>query len=378
MSTPSEIYKNAIDLNRFSNRVSRRVASAYIDAALAALERIGTLSAVENAAQVDRLNAIVNDLKGSLDRWAESATSLSVDELQGLVDVERNFAIRILDGELPSDVDLQVRNVEISPQFAQAVATIDPTVTGVVRLSDDLGATVLGIPKTFKLDVGDGTSITLPNGATLQQSYERLAQKQVEIFSREVRNGLLIGDSTDKIIRVLREPMERIPQAQIKTLVRTSVNQIANAAEQAVYGENSEISKKYKYRATLDSRTSAICRALDGREFKYDQGPVPPQHFNCRSTTEPVIDYKGLGIPPPSTANRRSSSGVVPADQDYGEWLYNQSAKEKATVLGPKKVKYFDYLARKYGADIAIRKFVREDGQEVTLKQLAARYPKVK
>ena len=213
MSTPSEIYKNAIDLNRFSNRVSRRVASAYIDAALAALERIGTLSAVENAAQVDRLNAIVNDLKGSLDRWAESATSLSVDELQGLVDVERNFAIRILDGELPSDVDLQVRNVEISPQFAQAVATIDPTVTGVVRLSDDLGATVLGISKTFKLDVGDGTSITLPNGATLQQSYERLAQKQVEIFSREVRNGLLIGDSTDKIIRVLREPMERIPQA---------------------------------------------------------------------------------------------------------------------------------------------------------------------
>jgi SPP1 gp7 family putative phage head morphogenesis protein len=48
--------------------------------------------------------------------------------------------------------------------------------------------------------------------------------------------------------------------------------------------------KKYRYVATLDSRTSSICAALDGREFEYGKGPMPPQHFNCRSTTVP-IDY---------------------------------------------------------------------------------------
>ena len=375
MTTPAELYRNAVDLNRFSNSVARRVTRTYNDLIIDAIERLAGTGADPTPTQAARLRAILAQLKGSLDGWAGTATALSVEELQGLVELQARFVTRVLDGELPDDLLLQVRSVQISPQFAEAVATIDPTTYNVVTLSDDLGAAVTGTPRPFRLNIGDGTTITLPNGATLAASYRRLAGKQAEVFTKEVRNGLLLGESTDKIARRLRRQLIAVPNNQIKAMVRTSVNQVANAASQAVYTQNQDISSKYRYIATLDSRTSAICRALDGQEFEYGKGPTPPQHFNCRSTTVPLIDYDRLGIPPPKPGKRRSRDGLVPANQSYGQWLHNQSKETKADVLGPEKVPYFNRLARKYGPTNAIRRFVSEDGTELTLEQLRRRYP---
>jgi len=204
---------------------------------------------------------------------------------------------------------------------------------------------------------------------------------------------LLTGESTDKLARRLKGRLRfgqpgsarQIAQAggevttvanhQVMALVRTSINQVANAASQQTYEANQSVTSRYRYVATLDGRTSPICRALDGQEFDYGKGPVPPQHFNCRSTTVPLIDYEGLGIAPPKPGKRRSRDGLVPANQTYGQWLHNQSKETKADVLGPEKVPYFNRLARKYGPTDAIRKFVSEDGSELTLEQLRRRYP---
>ena len=378
MTTPAELYKNAIDLNRFSNSVARRVARTYNDLIVDAIERLAASGVDPTPTQAARLGAILAQLKTSLEGWAESSTALAVGELQGLVELQAEFVTDILNGELPDDLLLQVKSVQISPQFAQAVATIDPTTYNIVTLSDDLGAVVTGTPRPFELEIGDGTTITLPNGATLQKSFRRLAGQQAEVFTKEVRNGLILGEGSDKIARRLRRQLIAVPNNQIRTMVRTSVNQVANAASQAVYSQNQEITKRYRYIATLDSRTSAICRALDGRTFKYNEGPTPPQHFNCRSTTVPIVDYKGLGIPPPKPGKRRSSGGLVPANQTYGQWLFDQSKEVKADVLGASKVPYFNMLSRKHGPSVAIRKFVSADGTEVTLQELQTRYPKVK
>lgn len=375
MTTPAELYRNAVDLNRFSNSVARRIVRTYNDLIVDAMERLAALDANPTPTQSARLRAILAQLKGSLDGWSGTATALSVRELQGLVELQTKFVTKVLEGELPDDLILQARSVQISPEFAQAVATIDPAAYNVVTLSDDLGAAVTGTPRPFRLDVGGGATITLPNGAGLATSFNRLAAKQSEVFAKEVRNGLLLGESSDKIARRLRRQLIAVPNNQIKAMVRTSVNQVANAASQAVYTQNRDITSKYRYIATLDTRTSAICRALDNQEFVYGEGPTPPQHFNCRSTTVPLIDYKRLGIAPPKPGKRRSSGGLVPANQSYGQWLHNQSAEVKADVLGPEKVRYFNRLARKYGPTKAIRRFVSEDGTELTLEQLQRRYP---
>jgi uncharacterized protein with gpF-like domain len=157
------------------------------------------------------------------------------------------------------------------------------------------------------------------------------------------------------------------------TLVRTSINQVANAAAMQTYEANPDITSRYRYVATLDSRTSAICRALDGKEFPYGRGPKPPQHFGCRSTIVAVIDDSLLG--PSKVAKRASKDGPVPADTTYGKWLYDRPA-EQQKVLG-NKAPYFRRLAEKHGPEAAIAKLVREDGSEVSLAQLRARYGKL-
>ena len=392
MTTPAALYRNAVDLNRFSNSVAKRIAVTYNDLILEAVDRLRGIDELSAPAKAARLRVILAQLKESLEGWAGASTALAVEELQGLAVLQSEFVEEQLRKALPLELRDQIRSIQISPQFAQSVATVDPTAINVVSLSDDLQAAVTGAPATFQLTAAQGTTITLPNGKVLEKSFRGLAESQADLFAKTVRNGLLTGESTDKLARRLKGRLRfgqpgsarQIAQAggevtavanhQVMALVRTSLNQVANASSQQTYEANQSVTSRYRYVATLDSRTSPICRALDGQEFDYGKGPVPPQHFNCRSTTVPLIDYEGLGITPPKPGKRRSKDGLVPANQSYGQWLNNQSKETKAEVLGPEKVPYFNRLAKKYGATDAIRKFVREDGSELTLEQLRRRY----
>jgi len=392
MTTPAALYRNAVDLNRFSNSVAKRIAVTYNDLILEAVDQLRGIDELSAPAKAARLRVILAQLKESLEGWAGASTALAVEELQGLAVLQSEFVEEQLRKALPLELRDQIRSIQISPQFAQSVATVDPTAINVVSLSDDLQAAVTGAPTTFQLTAAQGTTITLPNGKVLEKSFRGLAESQADLFAKTVRNGLLTGESTDKLARRLKGRLRfgqpgsarQIAQAggevtavanhQVMALVRTSLNQVANASSQQTYEANQSVTSRYRYVATLDSRTSPICRALDGQEFDYGKGPVPPQHFNCRSTTVPLIDYEGLGITPPKPGKRRSKDGLVPANQSYGQWLNNQSKETKAEVLGPEKVPYFNRLAKKYGATDAIRKFVREDGSELTLEQLRRRY----
>lgn len=394
MSTPAAIYRNAVDLNRFSNGVAKRIAITYNDLIVDAVNQLQTLDEFSAPARAARLRDILAQLKQSLDGWAEASTALAVEELQGLSLLQSEFVEDQLRKALPLEMRDQIRSIQISPQFAQSVATVDPTAINVVALSDDLQAAVTGAPATFQLTATQGTMVTLPNGKVLAKAFRGLAESQADLFAMTVRNGLLAGESTDEMARRLKGRLQfgdygplsvrQLAQAggqvtsvanhQVMALVRTSVNQVANASSQQVYEANQSVTKRYRYIATLDGRTSPICRALDGQEFDYGKGPIPPQHFNCRSTTVPLIDYEGLGIPPPKPGKRRSKDGLVPENQTYGQWLHNQSKETKADILGPEKVPYFDQLAKKYGPSDAIRKFVSRDGSEKTLDDLRRIY----
>ena len=391
MSTPETLYRNAIDLNRYSNSVARRVINAYNDIIIDAVNQLRTIDDLAAPIKAARLRGILAQLKESLAGWAGDATELMVPELQGLAELQSEFVTEELRKALPVGSRDAVRTVEISPQFAQSVVTTDPTQLNVVALSDDLFAAVQGAPQTFSLTAAKGATITLPNGEVITKAFRGIAVDQAERFSQVVRNGLLTGETTPSIAKRLIGNLQfgeeaktvrqlvaaggqatAVADNQVITLVRTSINQVANTASQQVYEANQDITKKYRYVATLDTRTSAICRALDGQQFEYGKGPMPPQHFNCRSTTVPIIDPDIL--PPSTTATRASKDGQVPINQSYGEWLAKQPRSVQADALGPGKVAYFNKLADKYGPRNAIAKLVRDDGAEVTLEQLRKRY----
>jgi SPP1 gp7 family putative phage head morphogenesis protein len=391
MSTPAALYRNAIDLNRYSNSVARRVINAYNDIIIDAADQLRTIDDLAAPVKAARLRSILAQLKDSLATWAGDATELTATELQGLAELQSEFVTDQLRKVLPAGSRDAVRTVEISPQFAQSVVTTDPTQINVVALSDDLFAAVQGAPATFSLTAAKGATITLPNGEVLTKAFRGIAVDQAERFSQVVRNGLLTGETTPSIAKRLIGNLQfgeeaktvrqlvaaggqatAVADNQVMALVRTSINQVANSASQQVYEANQDITKKYRYVATLDSRTSSICAALDGREFPYGKGPTPPQHFNCRSTTVPIIDPDIL--PPSTTAKRASADGPVPINTSYGQWLKDQPLKTQQDVLGPGKVPYFNRLVDKYGARDAMAKLVRDDGAELTLDQLRKRY----
>lgn len=393
MSTPEALYRNAIDLNRFSNSVARRIINAYNDIIIDAVNQLRTIDELAAPVKAARLRAILAQLKDSLGTWAGDATEITATELQGIAQLQSEFVAEQLRRALPAGARDAVRTVEISPQFAQSVVTTDPTQLNVVALSDDLFAAVQGAPATFNLTAAQGATITLPNGEVVTKAFRGIAVDQAERFSQVVRQGLLTGEPTPAIAKRLIGSLQfgeeaktvkqliaaggqatAVADNQVIALVRTSINQVANTASQQVYEANQDITPRYRYVATLDTRTSAICRALDGREFEYGKGPTPPQHFNCRSTTVPVIDYKALGFTPPPAGTRASADGQVPVNESYGQWLAKQPLPVKAKALGANKVAYFDKLSAKYGPKDAIAKLVRDDGSELTLDQLRARY----
>jgi len=376
MSQLKELYRNAIDLNRYSNGVARRLVRSYNDVVLDVVDQLRGVDELASPVKAARLRAILAQLNESLNTWSAASIAEMTEELQGLAVLQTEFAAGQLEKALPAGAAATVRTVEISPALAEAIVTSQPTVAGVVNLSDSFER-IARNPINFQLTVGQ--EISLPNGEVLREAFQNMSARQSEIFSLSVRNGLLEGQSIENIVRRAKGRLNReqrgsidtiiaaggqatsIPNNQIRAIVRTSVNQVSVAADRIVAAENPDVTEKYRYTATLDTKTSAICRALDGKVFVHGKGPYPPQHFNCRS--------RYVNIP---TGLEKEFENIR---DDYGEWLNEQDDSVKKDVLGPGRLALWDGLVKKYGASDAIRKFVGKDGSELNLDQLKRRYP---
>ena len=392
MAVPEAFYREAIDLNRYSNKVQFQIASQFNEVILDVLRKIRDLEG-NSPTTTARLRSILAQMVDSLKGWENESAAYMIDELQNLAEFQVGFVQDQLQRVLPKG-EFQVNTVAVSPDFAKSIVTKDPTAM-TIRLRDKDG---VFRSAQFALTAKRGSEISLPNGKNVKKSFRGIAEDSASRLSKAIRLGVLEGESLPKIVRRLKGPNLRFnakPQnsialnsalknsegmllsnKQISTVVRTTVNQVQNAASQAVYSANKDVTGRYQYVATLDARTSSICQRLDGQLFRYDQGPVPPQHFNCRSTTVPVIDDDDLRRRFPDT--RPSATGRVPQDTNYATWLKdNPDLQDK--VLGKKK-RYFNYLMspkrgkKQLNASNALKKIIREDGTELTLKELADKY----
>lgn len=100
--------------------------------------------------------------------------------------------------------------------------------------------------------------------------------------------------------------------------------------------------ERYQLVATLDSRTSSICRRMDGKIFDRKDAKagitMPPFHCYCRTTTVPYIE--GITDNDNTRAARDPKTGKttqVSGDLTYGKW-YNKYVKLTDTdgVIGMK------------------------------------------
>lgn len=206
----------------------------------------------------------------------------------------------------------------------------------------------------------------------------------------EIRQGLLFNETPVQISRRIygtgnlggSDGVREITRRGATTLANTTTAAIYAGALAALYAANRSIIKKEIYVATLDSRTTPICRSLDGTIYDGDEGEHPPIHMNCRSVRVPAINGKAIGSRPSNAATERNLRGLrgparrraveklvgqVPAETTYQQWLGRQTVAFQNEVLGPTR----GVLFRKGG--ITLDRFVDSSGSQYTLRELFER-----
>lgn len=160
-----------------------------------------------------------------------------------------------------------------------------------------------------------------------------LAQKLEEIIT----SGLMSGKSSRRMALELQDQTD-YGKFAAERLIRTETTYIANMAELESYKEAGI--EKVIFIATLDLRTSKICRSMDGKVIKVDKlisgGNLPPLHPYCRSTTRAY--FKNM-----ERLQRRArdpetgKTYIVQGDMTYQDWhdkfVVDKYGKDKADIL---------------------------------------------
>lgn len=139
----------------------------------------------------------------------------------------------------------------------------------------------------------------LKQQAWLGENYSTRVWDNVEKLAKDLEYdlphlfvmGLPQQDLADRLTR-----LHNVGYSQAMRLIVTEGRKINTDADSLLYDQLGV--KQYRYLATMDSRTSTICRSLNGEKFAQKDMEVgvnaPPMHPNCRSTTIPVVDMSGV------------------------------------------------------------------------------------
>nr|DAK26984.1 MAG TPA: minor capsid protein [Caudoviricetes sp.] len=306
-------------------------------------------------------------------------------------------AIAALRAERWTNVDKLVTETAIKLSRAEAAATQDWLAARLPVRVDTL------LPSARTL-----TSVvtTRPfHGRLLSGWLDRLRDNDAARVRNAVQTGIVAGQSAGQIARDITDGITaKRTDAEIRSVVRTAVSHISNASREQFFSENKELFAEELFVATLDSRTSPICRALDGQRFAIGEGQRPPLHFNCRSIRVAVFS-EALGERPSNpaterqllaefnrengldatsrdklphgmkgkfdkfaTKRKREIIGQIPAKTNYEKWLREQSDEFQNEVLGIKRAKLFR------DGDLELKDFVRPDGKQISLADLYKEY----
>ncbi|WP_043346159.1 minor capsid protein [Methylobacterium sp. B1] len=332
------------------------------------LQRLGTGILRRILALLNRTDAdLVEQIRTRLDGVAPGTfdTEFTTERLKGLLD-----AIRALNADVYARIQavllregLDLAAYEAAYQTRILTEHVPVRLDIVQPTAEQLQAIVMKRP--FQ-------------GRLLRDWAQGLEQGRTQKVHDAIRIGMVEGETVDQIVRRVRgtqalgykDGVLEIARRDAEAVVRTAVTHIASGASEAVYQRNADLISGVRWVSVLDSRTTPVCRARDGKVYEPGQGPRPPAHWNCRSTTTPVtrsFRELGLDLDEVDAGTRASMDGQVPAGLTYGGWLAKQPAAFQDEVLGKAK----GLLFRKGG--LTIDRFVDRSGHAYTLDELRRR-----
>lgn len=154
-------------------------------------------------------------------------------------------------------------------------------------------------------------------------------------------SGFISGASNKDIARDIQH-LSLMGKFASERLVRTESNYFAGQASLKSY-EEADIDK-YRYLATLDTRTSEVCQKLDRKVFEVKDAKVGvnmhPMHPHCRSSDVPYFEGRDYTNIQRRAVDADGNSILVPANMNYEEWAkkYLSNDSKSGTIKeSPKK-----------------------------------------
>lgn len=160
-------------------------------------------------------------------------------------------------------------------------------------------------------------------------------QKVADAIKEELMLGALTGKTEKEMTDSINEQFLS-GRNKARRLVRTESSYIHNEVHFQAYKDYGI--EEYRFVATLDLRTSQICRERDGSVYRVNDKKIgvnaPPMHPWCRSTTIMNLDDETMHnlerfARDPVTGERMK----VPADETYKEWYQRMVEKHGAEAI---------------------------------------------
>lgn len=368
-----------IGVLRFSGSVRNRI-WALLDATetdlKALLRTYGGRVGFDTPARLDRLNVLLSKLRETRAEAFTKSRAVWREEMRAFALAEPGFVAGIMASTFPVELAM----VLPAPDRLRAIVTHDPFM-----------------------------------GKTLQKWAKNVEAADIGRIEDQIKIGLTQGETVPQISRRIvgtarmngRDGVTQITRRNAAAITRTVASGVGANARSQFAELNKDLAPQELFTATLDSRTTPICRRFDGQLFDVGEGPVLPLHFGERSIYSPVVDGEVIGdrprrdftersllreyakdhdidLVPLKRANlphgtkgafdafarnrMRELTGTVPAKTTYGQWLGRQSAAIQNDILGPTRGKLFR------SGGLTVDKFVEYNGTELTLSQLAQRH----
>lgn len=195
-------------------------------------------------------------------------------------------------------------------------------------------------------------------GLVLRDWAKKMEKGQTERIWKHIQIGLTEKEGLGEIVKRLRgtgalqyrDGQFAKDKRSAEALVRTATNHVHNRAQTALGEANPETFPRYRWVSILDARTTWICRSRAGNVYPTGKGPLPPAHWNCRST---VVYLSAFSNQEP--------------EPRFETWLRRQHVDAQEEILGPKRYKFW-----KQGK-LPLKRFTDPGGRPWTLEELKAR-----
>jgi hypothetical protein len=313
---------------------------AFIASILLELQRLEAVNAANYVAQQPKIERVVKKLSQQrMDSWEESKNLINKEMVA--------LALWELEWQEQTLVKVFKNSPSRLPKFLTTVFP-DAAAETLVRRTPIRGKTL-----------GDWTAL--------------LAENDVQQVAQEIRLGVRDGLSPLEIgERIRGTPNSNFSDGisarlrdKVDGVVKTAAVEVTQSVREKVWVKNKKRISGLVWSAVLDSRTSEICRGLDGRvaplfgtEDTLDPGlprleppeKRPPAHFRCRSMMSAVVD------------------GILPRQTSYQQWLTKQPADVQKDILGPRRFRLLETGTLDFS-----KLFEGPTGRPLTLTELKVR-----